>query len=110
MALRVVPDLEAIAVELRDLVPGHVVRLVGREIEPFGDEERRGETAPQECWAHDGELRLHRVVERQDDEPVGDGLESRRRSTRRERQHGRAKRQEHGEPYLTAETRSNRHR
>src|SRR5436309_891073 len=40
---RVIANLEPILVQLGDLVPRHVVPLVGGHIEPFGDEECRPE-------------------------------------------------------------------
>jgi hypothetical protein len=36
----VITDLESIAVELGDLVPGHEVAIVGRQVEALGDEPR----------------------------------------------------------------------
>ena len=70
MVAGVVADLEAVAVEAGDLVPGHVVALVRREIEPLGDEEGRAEAVLLEQWGGDGHVRLAGVVERQDDELV----------------------------------------
>ena len=66
----VVADLEAVAVELGDLVPGHVVALVRREVEPLADEEGRAEAVLLEQRGRDRHVRLAGVVERQDDELV----------------------------------------
>ncbi len=49
----VVADLEAVPVEMGDLLPGHVVLLVALEIESFGDEERRPEVVLQQNRPHD---------------------------------------------------------
>jgi hypothetical protein len=43
MVASVISDFKAIAMQLRDLLPRHVVVFVRFEIEPFGDEERRAE-------------------------------------------------------------------
>ena len=68
----VVPDLEAVGVQLGDLLPRHVVPLVRGEVEPLGHEERGPEAVFPEDRAHDRMVRLHRVVERQDDQLFGD--------------------------------------
>ena len=71
----VVADLESIPVELGDLVPGHVVALVRREVEPLGDEEGRAEAVLLEQRGRDRHVRPAGVVERQDDELVRDRLQ-----------------------------------
>src|SRR5690606_35629481 len=67
---RVVSDLETAAVEVGDLLPRHVGGLVRPEGEPFGDEERRAESVALEERRRDGVVRLHRVVEGEDDEAI----------------------------------------
>src|SRR5262245_620784 len=67
-----VADLEAVFVELGDLVPGHVVLLVGREVPPLGDEERGPELVLLQKRPGDRVMRLACVVKGQDDKPVRD--------------------------------------
>ena len=66
----VVADFEAVTVELGDFVPGHVVALVRRKVEPLGDEKRRTEAVLLEQRSCDAHVRLAGIVERQDDELV----------------------------------------
>ena len=74
VAAGVVADLEAIPVQLGDLLPGHVVSLVGQEAEALGDEEGPPEAQVLEQRTHVAMQRGHRVVEGQHHELVGDGL------------------------------------
>ena len=60
----VVPDLEAVAVELGDFVPRHVVAAIRLEVEALGDEERRRKPILQQQRSHDGVVGLRRVVKR----------------------------------------------
>jgi hypothetical protein len=71
----VVADLEAVAVEPGDVIPGHVVALVGREVEALGDEEGRAEAVLLQQRGRDRHVRPAGVVERQDDELVRDRLQ-----------------------------------
>jgi hypothetical protein len=66
----VVADLEAVTMELGNVVPGHVVAFVRREVEPLGDEEGRAEAVLLEQRGGDRHVRPTGVVERQDDELV----------------------------------------
>src|SRR5207245_8392209 len=72
---RMVADLEAVLVKLRDLVPRHVVLLVRREVEAFRDKERGAELVFQEEWPCDPVVRLRRIIKRQYDELIGDWLQ-----------------------------------
>ena len=67
MIPRVVPYLEAVAVQFRDLFPRQVLLLVRRERESFGNEERRAETVLLQQRTDDRVVARLRVVERQDD-------------------------------------------
>ena len=85
----VVADLEAVAVESGDLVPGHVVALVGRDVEALGDEERRAEAVLLEQRGGHLDVRPAGVVEGQDNELVRDRLQGEGRSVQgEEEQHG----------------------
>ncbi len=89
----VVADLEAVTVKLGDLVPGHVVAFVRREVEAFGDEEGRAEAVFLEQRGRDRHVRLAGVVERQDDELVryrleGEILRGGKDEQQQYRQHG----------------------
>src|SRR5262249_36593797 len=83
VVLGVVADLEAVLVQLRDLLPGHVVAFVGGEVEALGDEERRAESVLLEQRTCDRKVRLAGVVESQHYKFVGDRLERLTRSLRR---------------------------
>src|SRR5262249_4835785 len=84
----VVADLEAVFVELGDLIPGHVVALVGREVEPFGDEEGRAELVFLEQWGRNRRVRLAGVVKGENDEFVRDGLDGQRGEYKQEQASG----------------------
>ena len=51
-----VSDLEAVAMQLCDLVPGHIVLLVRLEVKSFSDEESRTKLVLQQNWSHYGEV------------------------------------------------------
>ena len=76
MVAGVVADLEAVTVELGDVVPGHVVAFVRRKVKPLGDEEGRAKAVLLEQRGGDRHVRLAGVVERQDDELVRYRLQS----------------------------------
>jgi hypothetical protein len=78
----VVADLEAVPVELGDLLPGHVVPLVVAEVKPLGDEEGRAEAQPLQQRPRHREMRLRGIVERQHHEPIRDRLQGPRRRYR----------------------------
>ena len=44
MVARVISNLKPIAMQLRDFLPGHVVRFVGRKVESLRDEKRRAKS------------------------------------------------------------------
>ena len=67
MTTRVIADLEAVRMELLDLVPGHVVLLVLGEIEPFGDEKGGAESMFLEERSDEGCVAGDRIVEGQHD-------------------------------------------
>ena len=71
MAARVVADLKACLVERLDFVPGQKSLFVFEKPESFGNEERRSETITFQHRRHEGDVRLVSVVERQDDQLVG---------------------------------------
>ena len=67
----VVADLEARLMQFLDLLPSHVVLLVGGEFEAFGDIESGPESIFLEEGRDKGRLAGHGVVEGQDDDPFG---------------------------------------
>jgi hypothetical protein len=73
----VVADLEAVPVQLTDLIPGEVVLLVRPEGEPLGDEERRAEPVLLEQRPDDRVVTRLGVVEGQHDELVRDRFQNR---------------------------------
>ena len=68
MVAGVVADLEAVAVQLRDLLPREVVALVGAEREALGDEKRGAETQSLEQRPRDRVMGGGGVVEGEDDQ------------------------------------------
>jgi hypothetical protein len=83
----VVADLETVPVQLTDLIPGEVVRLVRPEAETLGDEKRRAEAVLLELRPDDRVMTRLGVVERQHDELVGDRFQRRTTGQHREREH-----------------------
>lgn len=66
----VIADLESISMELRDLLPRHVVLFVGREIPAFRDEKSCAKSVLKQDRSHDREMCLCRIVKRQDDNSI----------------------------------------
>jgi len=71
---RVVADLKAVGVEFRHLLPRQTVFAVDAETEPSGDEKRRRKSVPLQQRRHTGDIRPVAVVERQDDQSIGNGI------------------------------------
>ncbi len=69
---RVIADFKAVPMQLGDLLPRHVVALVGREREALGDEERGTETVLFQHRPSDRVVRRGRIVEGQHHQPIGD--------------------------------------
>src|SRR5207248_1485487 len=78
-------DFEAVSVKLLDLLPGHVVFLVARKIKALRDEEGCAEFVLLEQWPGDGEVRFARIVERQDDQLIGNRFQSTNEIGRKQR-------------------------
>ncbi len=66
MVAGMVADFETIAVEFGDLFPGHVIRLVGAERDPFGDEEWGAKAEGFEQGTNDSVVGGYGVVEGED--------------------------------------------
>ena len=75
---RVVAYLKTFLIESLNLVPRHVMFLVGEEVQSFGDEKRRFETILFQQRCYKSYVRLITVVERQDYNLVGDRLKPKR--------------------------------
>jgi hypothetical protein len=71
----VVANFETILVQLPDLIPGHVILLIGAERKSFGDEKRGAKAVSLENGPHDGVMRGDGVIKSQDGEFVGDGFQ-----------------------------------
>jgi hypothetical protein len=67
----VIADFKAVGMELSDLLPGHVIGFVGWKSEAFADEKGGAKVILLQKRTDDGELRNDRIVERKDDEFIG---------------------------------------
>src|SRR5206468_3965782 len=62
-------------VQFLDLLPGHIILLVRAKGESLRDKERGAESVSLQDWPHDRVMRRDRIIERQDHQPVRNGLE-----------------------------------
>jgi len=68
---RVIADFKSIAMQLGDLFPRHVVRLVCGKVESLRNKKCSAEAVAFEDWSNGREVRLGRIVKCQDDQLVG---------------------------------------